>query len=188
VSSHALHIFVLWLIYELSMHGTGHGVGEYLGVHEGPQGIGPSLSFQGASDIPHAPSSNLTIQWYIATPFVPGHVMSNEPAYYEVGHFGIRIESVLVVKDVSTRRSFGDKTWLGFERFTVVRPSLLPRALCAHECGLGPHSNEDDRYISHVKGSERLARNSQQAMSTETSSLPQGRQASSQVPQIAIDL
>jgi Xaa-Pro aminopeptidase len=48
--------------------------------------------------------------------------MSNEPGYYEQGAFGIRIESVVFVKAVATRRGFGDKKWLGFERLTTVRP------------------------------------------------------------------
>ncbi|ORY63811.1 peptidase M24, structural domain-containing protein [Leucosporidium creatinivorum] len=85
------------------LHGTGHGVGEYLSVHEGPQGIGASASF-GVS----------------AIPFVPGHIMSNEPAYYEAGSYGIRIESVIFVQEVTTRRNFGDKKWFGFGRFTQV--------------------------------------------------------------------
>ncbi|GAA6006111.1 hypothetical protein JCM11491_002034 [Sporobolomyces phaffii] len=83
-------------------HGTGHGVGSYLSVHETQVGIsGSSLA-------------------YFNTPFVPGHVTSNEPAYYETGSYGIRLESVLGVREVSTRRDFGDKKWLGFERFTTV--------------------------------------------------------------------
>ncbi|GAA5886886.1 hypothetical protein JCM16303_006749 [Sporobolomyces ruberrimus] len=83
-------------------HGTGHGVGSYLSVHETQVGIsGTSLA-------------------YFNTPFVPGHVTSNEPAYYETGSYGIRLESVLGVREVSTRRQFGDKKWLGFERFTMV--------------------------------------------------------------------
>lgn len=54
------------------------------------------------------------------TPFAPGHVLSNEPGFYEEGQFGIRIESVVCVTPVTTRRSFGDRRWLGFERFTTV--------------------------------------------------------------------
>lgn len=64
------------------------------------------------------------------TPFVPGHVTSNEPAYYETGSYGIRLESVLGVREVSTRRDFGDKKWLGFERFTTVS-GCIP--LLAHQ-------------------------------------------------------
>ncbi|KAI5481864.1 xaa-pro aminopeptidase [Pseudohyphozyma bogoriensis] len=81
-------------------HGTGHGVGAYLGIHEGPEGISGSVGS--------------------AIPLVPGHVLSNEPGFYEEGSFGIRIESVVGVKEVTTRRAFGDKRWLGFERFTTV--------------------------------------------------------------------
>lgn len=75
-------------------------------MHEGPEGIGASLSFH-------------------SNPFVPGHVISNEPGYYEEGKFGIRTESVIGVKLVSTRRGFGDKRWFGFERFTTVSHSLI---------------------------------------------------------------
>ncbi len=82
-------------------HGTGHGIGSYLSVHEGPHGIGPSIAFN-------------------STPLQPGMCTSNEPAYYEAGQFGIRIETVLFVKEVETKRQFGDSQWLGFERFTTV--------------------------------------------------------------------
>jgi Xaa-Pro aminopeptidase len=56
-------------------HGTGHGVGAYLGVHEGPVGI----------------SSRYT------TPFEVGNVISNEPGYYKTGEYGIRIENLITV-------------------------------------------------------------------------------------------
>lgn len=55
-------------------HGTGHGVGSYLNVHEGPIGIG-------------------TRGIYSQVPLAEGHVLSNEPGYYEDGSFGVRIES-----------------------------------------------------------------------------------------------
>ncbi|TQV69873.1 aminopeptidase P family protein [Exilibacterium tricleocarpae] len=58
-------------------HGTGHGVGSYLSVHEGPAAIRP------------APS---------ATPLCEGMILSNEPGYYEEGSYGIRIENLVVVK------------------------------------------------------------------------------------------
>lgn len=51
--------------------------------------------------------------------------MSNEPGFYEVGSYGIRLESVVVVKEVSTRRGFGDQRWFGFERFTQVRLAVF---------------------------------------------------------------
>ncbi|KDQ07184.1 hypothetical protein BOTBODRAFT_120412, partial [Botryobasidium botryosum FD-172 SS1] len=77
-------------------HGTGHGFGQFLNVHEGPQGFG------------------------YAFPFKPGHVLTNEPGFYKEGEFGIRIESALVVKRVTTRGKFGGDIWLGFERLTQV--------------------------------------------------------------------
>jgi Xaa-Pro aminopeptidase len=82
-------------------HGTGHGVGHFLNVHEGPQGVGPRVAY---NDIG----------------LVEGMVLSNEPGYYEDGAFGIRIESVVVVRNASTPNNFAGKTFLGFENFTMV--------------------------------------------------------------------
>ncbi|KAF4582930.1 xaa-pro aminopeptidase [Ophiocordyceps camponoti-floridani] len=59
-------------------HGTGHGVGSYLNVHEGPIGIGTRVQ-------------------YAEVPLSPGNVLSNEPGYYEDGHFGIRIENIMLL-------------------------------------------------------------------------------------------
>lgn len=56
-------------------HGTGHGVGSYLGVHEGPQGISKRYM----------------------TPFETGMIVSNEPGYYKAGSHGIRIENLVIV-------------------------------------------------------------------------------------------
>jgi len=86
-------------------HSTGHGVGSFLNVHEGPQGIGPK---------PH----------YNDTALQAGHVLSNEPGYYADGKFGIRIENVMGVKLSETRNNFGNKGYLEFEHFTMV--SYLP--------------------------------------------------------------
>ncbi len=58
-------------------HGTGHGVGSYLSVHEGPQ----RLARTGA------------------VPFLPGMILSNEPGFYREGAFGIRIENLIVVEE-----------------------------------------------------------------------------------------
>ncbi|KAI8809490.1 peptidase M24, structural domain-containing protein [Cladochytrium replicatum] len=83
------------------LHGTGHGVGHYLNVHEGPQGIGTRIAFND-------------------TPLEPGMVISNEPGYYKDGGFGIRIENVVVVKPVTTANNFAGKQFYGFEHFTLV--------------------------------------------------------------------
>jgi len=74
-------------------HGTGHGVGAYLGVHEGPVGI----------------SSRYTL------PLEAGNVLSNEPGFYKAGEYGIRIENLIVVQD-----SEGFAGYLDFETLTLA--------------------------------------------------------------------
>ncbi|XP_051123417.1 aminopeptidase P2 [Andrographis paniculata] len=81
-------------------HGTGHGVGAALNVHEGPQ----SISFR---------FSNMT-------PLLKGMIVSNEPGYYEDHAFGIRIENLLIVKEANTPVRFGGLEYLGFEKLTFV--------------------------------------------------------------------
>ncbi|KUI59308.1 putative Xaa-Pro aminopeptidase P [Cytospora mali] len=82
-------------------HGTGHGVGSYLNVHEGPIGIGTRKQYS---------------EVYMAA----GNVTSIEPGYYEDGLFGIRIENVAIVKEVKTPFQFGDRPYLGFEHVTMT--------------------------------------------------------------------
>jgi len=82
-------------------HGTGHGVGAYLNVHEGPQGIGFRARPNEAG-------------------FAAGMTISNEPGYYEDGAFGVRIENVCVTKVVDTQNNFNNKRYLGFENMTMV--------------------------------------------------------------------
>lgn len=94
----------LWADGVTYNHGTGHGVGAYLGVHEGPIGIAPRYPL----------------------PLEVGNVLSNEPGYYKAGEYGIRIENLLVVVE-SDRPGF-----LEFETLTLapidkrlIEPSLL---------------------------------------------------------------
>ncbi|CAO3620159.1 unnamed protein product [Mucor hiemalis] len=82
-------------------HGTGHGVGSFLNVHEGPHGIGV-----------RAPYNN--------TPLAEGMTVTNEPGYYEDGKFGIRIENVLLIRKENTPNNFGDRGYLGFEHVTIA--------------------------------------------------------------------
>jgi Xaa-Pro aminopeptidase len=91
-------------------HGTGHGVGSYLSVHEGPCGISPLST---------------------TVPLRPGMIISNEPGYYKEGSHGIRIESLVVVMDTGKKDADG-KSLLGFKTITMapidrnlVEPSLL---------------------------------------------------------------
>lgn len=81
-------------------HGTGHGVGHFLNVHEGPHGIGVRIG-------------------YNASPLKAGMTVSNEPGYYADGRFGIRIENIVLVRDVKTPNNFGEKGYLGFEHITM---------------------------------------------------------------------
>jgi Xaa-Pro aminopeptidase len=89
----------LWQAGQDYDHGTGHGVGVYLSVHEGPQRISR------ASDVA----------------LEPGMILSNEPGYYREGAFGIRIENLIVVTETPPPEG-GDpgRSWLGFETLTWV--------------------------------------------------------------------
>lgn len=81
-------------------HGTGHGVGAFLNVHEGPQRIGPRGSDE---------------------PLQPGMVVSNEPGYYEEGWGGIRIENLYVVtRDDDMPPHPSGKRWLQLESLTLI--------------------------------------------------------------------
>ncbi|KAF5746740.1 hypothetical protein HS088_TW06G00914 [Tripterygium wilfordii] len=90
----------LWKIGLDYRHGTGHGVGAALNVHEGPQSISHRFG-------------NMTA-------LEKGMIVSNEPGYYEDYAFGIRIENLLHVKEVDTPNRFGGIGYLGFEKLTFV--------------------------------------------------------------------
>ena len=83
-------------------HGTGHGVGAFLAVHEGPQRISPVGSSQSGGD----------------EPLQAGMILSNEPGYYKAGEYGIRIENLVLVVDRQVPG--GDKEMLGFDTLTFV--------------------------------------------------------------------
>jgi Xaa-Pro aminopeptidase len=89
-------------------HGTGHGVGSYLGVHEGPQRISKAPNAQ---------------------PLLSGMIVSNEPGYYKTGAYGIRIENLVLVQPA---QEMGEREMLGFETLTLapidrnlIDPTLL---------------------------------------------------------------
>jgi Xaa-Pro aminopeptidase len=83
-------------------HGTGHGVGAYLGVHEGPQRIAKVANSQ---------------------PLLPGMILSDEPGYYKAGEFGIRIENLIVVTKPEPI-SGGEREMMGFEVITLAPISV----------------------------------------------------------------
>nr|KJB71057.1 hypothetical protein B456_011G102600 [Gossypium raimondii] len=102
-NGHALDILAripLWRYGLDYRHGTGHGIGSYLNVHE----AGPHLiSFRPqARNVPLQASMTVT----------------DEPGYYADGNFGIRLENVLVIKEADTEFNFGDKGYLSFEHIT----------------------------------------------------------------------
>lgn len=100
----ALARAALWEIGLDYDHGTGHGIGNYLSVHEGPQNISP------------APRP---------TGLVNGMIVSNEPGYYEQGAFGIRIENLLLV----TEAQVSEKSKRPFSGFEVLTYVPIDRAL-----------------------------------------------------------
>ena len=79
-------------------HGTGHGVGSFLAVHEGPQRI---ATFSGGDE-----------------PLQPGMIVSNEPGYYKNGEYGIRIENLVLV--VERAPGEGGKPFMGFETISFA--------------------------------------------------------------------
>ncbi len=100
----------LWMAGLDYDHGTGHGVGSYLGVHEGPQRIAKAAN---------------------GVALAPGMILSNEPGYYKPGAYGIRIENLQAVTPPQEVEG-GDRALLGFETLTLapidrrlIEPELL---------------------------------------------------------------
>ena len=126
----------LWRSGRDYAHGTGHGVGAYLNVHEGPQSISHRST---------------------GVPLEPGNVQSNEPGYYEPGEFGIRIENLVeVVKD----ETLAPRDFLRFDTLTlcpIEKRLIAPELLSAEERGwldayharvletIGPGLDRDER-------------------------------------------
>jgi Xaa-Pro aminopeptidase len=82
----------LWQARANYDHGTGHGVGSYLSVHEGPQRISPKAE---------------------AVELKPGMILSNEPGFYKAGEYGIRIENLVAVRE-------DGPGWLSFETLSLA--------------------------------------------------------------------
>ncbi len=100
-SGHQLDALARMALWEGGLdydHGTGHGVGSYLGVHEGPHRIAKFVNTQ---------------------PLEPGMIVSNEPGYYKTGAYGIRIENLQVVTPASGIDG-GERPMLGFETLTLA--------------------------------------------------------------------
>jgi Xaa-Pro aminopeptidase len=93
------HLWAAGLDYN---HGTGHGVGSYLSVHEGPQRIAAAWSAQAGGD----------------EPLQPGMILSNEPGYYKAGEYGIRIENLVLVERCDVAGA--ERDLMGFRELTLA--------------------------------------------------------------------
>ncbi|MCH8202709.1 MAG: aminopeptidase P family protein [Proteobacteria bacterium] len=117
-------------------HGTGHGVGSYLAVHEGPGRISP---------------------WPNTIALRPGMIFSNEPGYYKAGAYGIRIENLVYVRQVD---SPGERQMLGFRELTlapidrnlIALPLLEDREL---DWLNSYHARVREEIAPHLDGAER---------------------------------
>jgi Xaa-Pro aminopeptidase len=100
-SGHALDALARLPLWQAGLdydHGTGHGVGAYLGVHEGPQKISKAPVTQA---------------------LVSGMICSNEPGYYVEGQYGIRIENLIIVTPPAPVEG-GAREMMGFETITLA--------------------------------------------------------------------
>lgn len=70
-----------------------------------------------------------------------------EPGFYADGRFGIRIENVVVVREVKTPNNFGDKGFLGFERLTMVTMTILTELSVTDSASSESNAQEPDRYL-----------------------------------------
>jgi Xaa-Pro aminopeptidase len=123
----------LWKLGKDYAHGTGHGVGAYLSVHEGPA----SISKRGME------------------PLLPGMILSNEPGYYVEGRYGIRIENLILV-----RESPGHPGFLEFETLTLapIDRALIDKSLLrADEIAWldAYHRHVFDALSPHMRGADR---------------------------------
>lgn len=103
----------LWAAGVDYAHGTGHGVGSFLSVHEGPQRIAKAQGGQAGT----------------GQELLAGMILSNEPGYYKAGDFGIRIENLVLVERRTIDAAEGE--YLGFETLTFapIDRTLVDRAL-----------------------------------------------------------
>lgn len=107
----------LWDVGLDYMHGTGHGIGMYLNVHEGPMGVSWRV-------YPNDPGLQ------------EGMFISNEPGYYEDGKFGFRIEDIVRIVPAKTPHNFKDRGYLTFETVSLVpiqTKMLVPEMLTEKE-------------------------------------------------------
>jgi Xaa-Pro aminopeptidase len=132
-------------------HGSGHGVGSYLSVHEGPARI---------SKLGH-------------TPLKRGMILSNEPGYYQAGHYGIRIENLLLVVEAPPVEG-AEKPLDAFETLTLVP---IDRRLIAVELMTSAERDWVDAYHARVAAAlgEIVDAQTRDWLAAATASLPVSR-------------
>ena len=87
-------------------HGTGHGIGSFLSVHEAPQRIAKKSMFESVE-------------------LIPGMILSNEPGYYKLNEYGIRIENLILVKEDSNNNLyFENLSWCPIDK-DLIKKNLL---------------------------------------------------------------
>lgn len=123
-------------------HGTSHGVGSYLNVHELPIGIGTRITFNEVA-------------------FAVGNVISNEPGFYLDGEFGIRIENLVTCVPATTKHKFGNREYLTFDTISfapIGRNLINVDLLTAAERSWvdGYHQETLDKVGPHVKNKQVL--------------------------------
>lgn len=124
-------------------HGTGHGIGYYLSVHEGPGRINMGYNS-------------------IYTPLYEGMFFSDEPGYYEDGFYGVRLETLVGIVKVDTPNHFGGKKYIGFRPATLVpfEPRLIQQELLSpsHIDWLNAYNqrclDEVGTYLLEVRGNQ----------------------------------
>jgi len=115
-TGHQLDVLARQPLWQMGLdydHGTGHGVGSYLGVHEGPQRIA---------------------KWVNTVALQPGMILSNEPGYYKSGEYGIRIENLIVVNHPAPIKG-GEREMMSFETITLapIARNLINKQLLTEE-------------------------------------------------------
>ncbi|HYP62815.1 MAG TPA: aminopeptidase P family protein [Acidocella sp.] len=118
-------------------HGTGHGVGSYLSVHEGPAGISRAAK---------------------PVPLQPGMILSNEPGFYLPGAYGVRLENLMLVQPADFPEA--RKKFLGFETLTLVpfdRALIEPELLSSDALTWlnAYHTRVEDELMPHVTAAAR---------------------------------
>ncbi len=135
----AIARYPLWLAHQDYDHGTGHGVGAYLSVHEGPQRL--------------SRASEVALE--------AGMILSNEPGYYRDGAFGIRIENLVLVQPAARPEGGDARDMLCFETLSYVpiaRDLILAEMLSTSErAWLNAYHREcETRLSAHLSSAARL--------------------------------